>query len=298
MGSRLSSALKVRSVQPIPIRLSWGYHGDMIYPLIISHRDNCHKNRLNLPMKHAMKMVIFRFSIAFSMWVCLKIMYPYTQWLMIIIPFLNGYFIGNISPTFSDIPVCCWNHPWPCAGRCANSPQSPCARPRAGAAAQQTDVQTAHRVCTCGVQGMLFTGKPWFLPSNFMGFLVTKSHHPFFLIGFNLLEDWNHMDSPWILLWIGGKQVRGDWDVQPNILVEHPNLLLSENDPRSDSRSFHVSKSRLGSASGVSSPQCIHVNPCPYYNNIQDIIHIICTSMYIYIYYDLDLDILWLYPIL
>ena len=27
-----------------------------------------------------------------------------TQWLMIIIPFLNGYFIGNINPTFSDKP--------------------------------------------------------------------------------------------------------------------------------------------------------------------------------------------------
>ena len=38
-------------------------------------------------------------------WVCLKIVYPYTQWLMIIIPFLNGYFIGGINPTFSDIPI-------------------------------------------------------------------------------------------------------------------------------------------------------------------------------------------------
>ena len=25
---------------------------------------------------------------------------------MIIIPFLNGYFIGNINPTFSDKPIC------------------------------------------------------------------------------------------------------------------------------------------------------------------------------------------------
>ena len=33
-------------------------------------------------------------------WVCLKIVYPYTQWLMIIIPFLNGYFIGNIPNIF------------------------------------------------------------------------------------------------------------------------------------------------------------------------------------------------------
>ena len=26
-------------------------------------------------------------------------------WLMIIIPFLTGYFIGNINPTFSDKPI-------------------------------------------------------------------------------------------------------------------------------------------------------------------------------------------------
>ena len=30
---------------------------------------------------------------------------PYTQWLMIIIPMKNGYFIGNINPTFSDKPI-------------------------------------------------------------------------------------------------------------------------------------------------------------------------------------------------
>ena len=38
------------------------------------------------------------------MWVCLKIVYPYTQWLMIIIPFLNGY-NWRYTP-FSDIPMC------------------------------------------------------------------------------------------------------------------------------------------------------------------------------------------------
>ena len=40
-------------------------------------------------------------------WVCLKMLAkPHcTQWfLLIIIPFLNGYFIGNINPTFSDKP--------------------------------------------------------------------------------------------------------------------------------------------------------------------------------------------------
>ena len=31
-----------------------------------------------------------------DIWVCLKIVYPYTQWLMIIIPMKNGYFIGGI----------------------------------------------------------------------------------------------------------------------------------------------------------------------------------------------------------
>ena len=29
-----------------------------------------------------------------------------THWLMIIIPVKNGYFIGNINPTFSDKPTC------------------------------------------------------------------------------------------------------------------------------------------------------------------------------------------------
>ena len=36
-------------------------------------------------------------------WVCLKIVYPYTQWLMIIIRILNGYFIGGI-PHFQTYP--------------------------------------------------------------------------------------------------------------------------------------------------------------------------------------------------
>ena len=43
-----------------------------------------------------------------STWLCLKMsctpLYPMV--LLIIIPFLNGYFIGNINPTFSDIPTC------------------------------------------------------------------------------------------------------------------------------------------------------------------------------------------------
>ena len=30
--------------------------------------------------------------------------------LLIIIPFLNGYFIGNINPTFSDKPI--FDHPF------------------------------------------------------------------------------------------------------------------------------------------------------------------------------------------
>ena len=42
-----------------------------------------------------------------STWVCLKMsctpLYPMV--LLIIIPFLNGYFIGNINPTFSDKPT-------------------------------------------------------------------------------------------------------------------------------------------------------------------------------------------------
>ena len=39
-------------------------------------------------------------------WVCLKMVSTplYPMVLLIIIPFLNGYFIGNINPTFSDKP--------------------------------------------------------------------------------------------------------------------------------------------------------------------------------------------------
>ena len=41
-----------------------------------------------------------------SKWVCLKMLCTplYPMVLLIIIPFLNGYFIGNINPTFSDTP--------------------------------------------------------------------------------------------------------------------------------------------------------------------------------------------------
>ena len=39
------------------------------------------------------------------MWVCLKIVYPYTQWLMIIIPMKNGYFIGGIPNIFRQTHV-------------------------------------------------------------------------------------------------------------------------------------------------------------------------------------------------
>ena len=38
-------------------------------------------------------------------WVCLKIVYPYTQWLMIIIPMKNGYFIGNIPNIFRQTQI-------------------------------------------------------------------------------------------------------------------------------------------------------------------------------------------------
>ena len=42
-----------------------------------------------------------------AMWVCLKIVYPlYPMVLLIIIPMKNGYFIGNINPTFSDKAMC------------------------------------------------------------------------------------------------------------------------------------------------------------------------------------------------
>ena len=35
-----------------------------------------------------------------------NVVYPiFPMVLLIIIPFLNGYFIGNINPTFSDTPI-------------------------------------------------------------------------------------------------------------------------------------------------------------------------------------------------
>ena len=43
-------------------------------------------------------------------WVCLKMLCTplYPMVLLIIIPFLNGYFIGKINPTFSVTnPICC-----------------------------------------------------------------------------------------------------------------------------------------------------------------------------------------------
>ena len=38
--------------------------------------------------------------------VCLKIVYPKIHGIMIIIPFLNGYFIGNIPHIFRQIHTC------------------------------------------------------------------------------------------------------------------------------------------------------------------------------------------------
>ena len=48
----------------------------------------------------------------FQSWVCLKMLCTplYPMVLLIIIPMKNGYFIGNINPTFSDTPIC---HPDP-----------------------------------------------------------------------------------------------------------------------------------------------------------------------------------------
>ena len=59
-------------------------------------------------------------------WVCLKIVYPYTQWLMIIIPMKNCYFIGGI-PHFQTYPYCllfgilCVQNPWIPLWHCADS---------------------------------------------------------------------------------------------------------------------------------------------------------------------------------
>ena len=43
-------------------------------------------------------------------WVCLKMVSTplYPMVLLIIIPMKNGYFIGNINPTFSDKPTWEW----------------------------------------------------------------------------------------------------------------------------------------------------------------------------------------------
>ena len=45
--------------------------------------------------------------VVWNIWVCLKMVSTTLKPMvfMIIIPFLNGYFIGNINPTFSDKPI-------------------------------------------------------------------------------------------------------------------------------------------------------------------------------------------------
>ena len=47
-------------------------------------------------------------EVCFQIWVCLKMLCTpkNPMVLLIIIPMKNGYFIGNINPTFSDIPIC------------------------------------------------------------------------------------------------------------------------------------------------------------------------------------------------
>ena len=47
-------------------------------------------------------------------WVCLKIVYPYTQWFCWSLSLLNGYFIGGIYPIFRHTHL--WSEPnlgWP-----------------------------------------------------------------------------------------------------------------------------------------------------------------------------------------
>ena len=62
------------------------------------------KANLNMSTPHVLAWFYDSLSLAGTLWVCLKIektpFYPMV--LLIIIPFLNGYFIGNINPTFSS----------------------------------------------------------------------------------------------------------------------------------------------------------------------------------------------------
>ena len=75
-----------------------------------------------------------------AMWVCLKIVCTplYPMVLLIIIPTKNGYFIGGINPTFSDIPMFL-------ATSCHVSPTIPFAstswRPHDGIARLSTDAR-------------------------------------------------------------------------------------------------------------------------------------------------------------
>ena len=72
-------------------------------------------------------------------WVCLKMLctplYPMVT-VMIIIPMKNGYFIGNINPTFSDKPI--WTHndsqlsPWGLQGQSDQLWQSKPSKPKLG----------------------------------------------------------------------------------------------------------------------------------------------------------------------
>ena len=53
---------------------------------------------------------MYSVCMVWCIWVCLKIVYPYTHWLVIMIPIINGYFIGGI-PHFQTNPNVfheCW----------------------------------------------------------------------------------------------------------------------------------------------------------------------------------------------
>ena len=135
------------------------------------------------------------------------------QHVCIFVPGISIVFGDSSDSTYQRSGSMC--NPWPSAGRCADSPRSPCARARGGVAAQQTDVPLpAHQVWTCGDFGKNFTGNPrihtdstkeelvggWATPLKYLsiGMIIpigkiknVPNHQP----GNYLNSQWIHIDS-------------------------------------------------------------------------------------------------------
>ena len=77
------------------------YHIIMLY----LHKPQLTKLQVNLAVHGASP--CSKKNMRLAMWVCLKIVYPYTQWFCWSLSLLNGYFIGGI-PHFQTYPYNHW----------------------------------------------------------------------------------------------------------------------------------------------------------------------------------------------